>query len=144
MLTLHERGCDKFITLIRMCDKFITLTNNARFTLKLYLRACDKFITLTNSAKSNSTVLFAKAARRPPWRVPIRLDAKKSLRKHIQTSVNPHVQASTRPGIHTCRRLSSICPYFQASTRLYFYTLRRLHTQAFKCRDVYTPGCEHV
>lgn len=123
MLTLHECGCDKFITLTRACDKFITYATNA---------------------KSNSMVLFAKAARRPPWRVPIRLEAKKSLRLSVYTSIHLRFRTSRRPGIHTCRRLSSIRPYFQASTRLYFYTLRRLYARAYTLLDVYTHGCVDV
>lgn len=121
MLTLHECGCDKFITLIRACDKFITYATNAQSTL--YACVCDKFITLTSSTKSSTTLLFAKAARRPPWRVPIRLNVKKSLRPGVYMPKHLRIQASKCPGICTSGRLSSIRPYFQASTRLYFCTL---------------------
>lgn len=123
MLTLHECGCDKFITLVRACDKFITYATNT---------------------KSIPLLLFAKAARRPPWRVPMYLEVKKSLRLSVYTSIHLRFHTSTRPGIRTCRRLSSICPYFQASTRLYFYTLRRLYARAYTLLDVYTPGCTDV
>lgn len=123
MLTLHECGCDKFITLIRACDKFITYATNAHFTLE---------------------VLFAKAARRPPWRVPIRLNVRASLLPGVYTSIHLRIQASKCPGICTSGRLSSIRPYFQASTRLYFYTLRRLYARAYTLLDVYTHGCADV
>lgn len=122
------------LTLLKCeCDKFITLRSKR-----------DKFITLTNIAKSTPRLLFAKAARRPSWRVPIRLYVRTSIRLGIKTSEHLHVCNSRRLGIHTAWRLSSIRLYFQASTRLYVCTLRRLYAHVPMLPDVYTPGCLNV